>query len=979
MVAVSYSWSVRFASSFPNLHPPFLTSTPPSQHSTRQPLLLRGSAAFSEFTSNQMSLHSPRSPSAFSRQGFQPLDNATNNMNYETDIPLTSVRTNSSTGARKQGDEAIYRQPTFQADEKNGMFNRALGGRRKARKTNSRPKRIGTDGEEVSVNSLGRFYDKIVNFSVVTRYFVYVAPIALLIATPIIIYAVLDPTAIFASTGVRVIWFWTWIESIWLSIWVSKLVAKTIPWIFMFLCGVVSSGTRKYALILKAVEIPLSLVGWAVTTLVTFTALTQPSINGGIASKHWVSVVRQLLGPCLIASLLYLGEQVVIQLISVGYHRRSFDGRIQQSKHDVHLVGLLYEASRTLFPMYCREFLEEDYIINDSIEAMLAKSTGKMGHQRSGSATPLKLIGDVGRLGDKVTSVFGNIASEITGKQVFNPNSAHSIVVEALEKTSSSEALAKRLWMSFVVEGKEALYAEDVQEVLGPARKDEADEAFAALDNDGNGDISLDEMIMKIVDIGRDRKSISHSMRDVGQAIGVLDQILLTVLFVIIIFIFVAFQDTNFVTTLATAGTTLLSLSFVFAATTQEFLGSCIFLFVKHPFDVGDRVDIVGPTPEFLVVEQISLLYTVFKRIDSMKMVQVPNIVLNNLWIENITRSKAMKEQLDMFISFDTSLEDIEVLRKEMENFVRHPDNSRDFQPDIVLEATGIGNMDKLQLKVEIRHKSNWHNETIRAARRSKFMCALVLALRKVPIYGPGGGGEPLGGPTNPSYSVAVSDSLAAESRDKAAEAKEAKRLVPSMPAPKAPSGDFGPAGEEKAAEAMNARAPTADAAHETTNTDKAIWNSAEDRTLDSRDESLERHRSNGIEDLREGLIKRQSTRGRRRPGEVMPAVPTQDGPGFMLTQASPNREGFMGSVAQTLDEEAELGLHGTASVQGYTAYQGQPQGGYSIYPQPAPGSRGAQQLPDTSQAGASSQGRLKRLSLSLKPSNSTRGMGPSQ
>jgi small-conductance mechanosensitive channel len=57
-----------------------------------------------------------------------------------------------------------------------------------------------------------------------------------------------------------------------------------------------------------------------------------------------------------------------------------------------------------------------------------------------------------------------------------------------------------------------------------------------------------------------------------------------------------------------------------------------------------------------------------FELIDSIRMAQVPNIVLNNLWIENITRSKAMKEQSDTFISFDTSLEDIDLLRKETEN-----------------------------------------------------------------------------------------------------------------------------------------------------------------------------------------------------------------------------------------------------------------------------------------------------------------------
>ena len=43
---------------------------------------------------------------------------------------------------------------------------------------------------------------------------------------------------------------------------------------------------------------------------------------------------------------------------------------------------------------------------------------------------------------------------------------------------------------------------------------------------------------MKVVEIGRDRKAINASMRDVGQAIGVLDSVLVTILCVIIIFIF---------------------------------------------------------------------------------------------------------------------------------------------------------------------------------------------------------------------------------------------------------------------------------------------------------------------------------------------------------------------------------------------------------------------------------------------------------
>lgn len=207
-------------------------------------------------------------------------------------------------------------------------------------------------------------------------------------------------------------------------------------------------------------------------------------------------------------------------------------------------------------------------------------------------------------------------------------------------------------------------------------------------------------------ELGRSIKSIASSKHDVDQALKVLDRMLLAVVLIISVLVFIAFLNKSFVTSLATAGTAILSLSFVFAATCQEVLGSCIFLFVKHPYDVGDRVDL--QTTDQLTVEHISLLFTVFKRVNNGKFVQVPNIVLNNLWVENVTRSKAMREQITLYCSFDTSFEDVEALRQEMAAFVTDPANSRDFQPDIEVQVTGIAEMNKMELRIECRHKSNW-------------------------------------------------------------------------------------------------------------------------------------------------------------------------------------------------------------------------------------------------------------------------------
>ena len=106
-----------------------------------------------------------------------------------------------------------------------------------------------------------------------------------------------------------------------------------------------------------------------------------------------------------------------------------------------------------------------------------------------------------------------------------------------------------------------------------------------------------------------------------------------------------------------------------------------------------------------MVVERISLLYTVFKNVDNHRTRQAPNVVLNSLWIDNVSRSKAMRERLQIYISFDTTLEDVQLLKKEMQNFVLDKENHRDFEPDIDVEVTGVNEMDKMELTVEIRHK----------------------------------------------------------------------------------------------------------------------------------------------------------------------------------------------------------------------------------------------------------------------------------
>lgn len=83
-----------------------------------------------------------------------------------------------------------------------------------------------------------------------------------------------------------------------------------------------------------------------------------------------------------------------------------------------------------------------------------------------------------------------------------------------------------------------------------------------------------------------------------------------------------------------------IGLSWLIGGSLSEVLTSIIFLFVKHPYDVGDRVTVDKDT---YTVKEIRLLSTVL--LDSNAcVVQAPNTVLNTkvCWCSSLLYSRVL-------------------------------------------------------------------------------------------------------------------------------------------------------------------------------------------------------------------------------------------------------------------------------------------------------------------------------------------------
>jgi small-conductance mechanosensitive channel len=216
------------------------------------------------------------------------------------------------------------------------------------------------------------------------------------------------------------------------------------------------------------------------------------------------------------------------------------------------------------------------------------------------------------------------------------------------------------------------------------------------------------------------------------------------------------------VTLITGAGTLILGLSWLIGGSLQEVLSSIIFLFIKHPFDVGDRVIINGQT---YTVKEIRLLSTTFLDANS-TCVQAPNNALNTLvrpfdfcfmlWLTSIftpavvypkhasqstgmwppgvsftswmitdgNEPPQMSETFAFDVSYGTNFADLEKLREVMLKFLEaeRRDYHANFDVNILSSCyhfpaacfgidacfdIDIPDQDKMSLNVEIKFKSN--------------------------------------------------------------------------------------------------------------------------------------------------------------------------------------------------------------------------------------------------------------------------------
>ncbi|XP_020599120.1 mechanosensitive ion channel protein 6-like [Phalaenopsis equestris] len=294
-----------------------------------------------------------------------------------------------------------------------------------------------------------------------------------------------------------------------------------------------------------------------------------------------------------------------------------------------------------------------------------------------------------------------------------------------IKSENEAKIAARKIFNNVAKPGAKYIYLADMMRFM---REDEAVKTMNLLN--GAQDDRVSKRILKnwVVNAFRERRALSLTLNDTKTAVNKLHQIA-NVIVVIIVFalwlLILNIATTHFFVFLSSQ---FLLLVFVFGNTFKTTFEAMIFLFVMHPFDVGDRCEVNGVQ---MVVEEMNILTTIFLRYDNQK-ITYPNSVLATLPIGNFYRSPDMGDSVDFCVHVSTPLEKLAAMREKIITFMES--KKEHWYPGAQVVVKDVDDMNRLKIAIWMRHRMNFQDMGMKSTRRELVVLELIRVLRELDI-----------------------------------------------------------------------------------------------------------------------------------------------------------------------------------------------------------------------------------------------------
>ncbi|XP_028797637.1 mechanosensitive ion channel protein 6-like [Neltuma alba] len=295
-----------------------------------------------------------------------------------------------------------------------------------------------------------------------------------------------------------------------------------------------------------------------------------------------------------------------------------------------------------------------------------------------------------------------------------------------IRSENEAKAAAKKIFQNVARRGCRFIYLEDLMRFM---REDEAEKTMDLFEGASeSGKISKSSLKNWVVNAFRERRALALTLTDTKTAVNKLHRILNFIVGIIILVIWLLILGIASTKLLLFVSSQLVLVAFVFGNTCKTVFEAIIFLFVMHPFDVGDRCEIDGIQ---MVVEEMNILTTIFLRYDNQKII-IPNSVLATKAIHNFYRSPEMGDAIDFFVHVSTPAEKIALMKQRIHSFI---DNKKEhWYPQAFIVFRDLEQLNMIRISIWPTHRMNHQDMGERFVRRSLLIEELLRIFRELDI-----------------------------------------------------------------------------------------------------------------------------------------------------------------------------------------------------------------------------------------------------
>ncbi|RDX70227.1 Mechanosensitive ion channel protein 8, partial [Mucuna pruriens] len=435
-----------------------------------------------------------------------------------------------------------------------------------------------------------------------------------------------------------------------------------------------------------------------------------------------LSYVTKVLVCPFVGTLIWLLKTILVKVLALHFHVKTFFERIREALFSQYVIETLS----------CNQLTEEeveDRSVGRALRNYSKKQDEEMSieqlhklNQINISAWNMKRMINIIMHGALFTTLDERIlCSDIEDEPL-------------LQITSECQAkvAAQKIFHNVAQPGSQYIFLQDVMRFM---RKDEAlksmDLLGAACTEQG---ISMSSLREWMVNAFRERRALALSLKDTKTAVDELHNLLNIIVGIVILIVWLVILGTPILHFVVFMGSQLLLAVFVFGNSCRTVFEAIIFLFVMHPFDVGDRCEVDGVQ---MIVEEMNILTTVFLKCDNQKVIY-PNSVLATKPISNYQRSPDMGDAVDFCIHISTSLDKVATMKRRIIEYVKEcmyiERKNEHWHVAPMVITKDVEELNKLNMSVWLTHKMNYQDMKERWIRRSELVEEIIQVLRELDI-----------------------------------------------------------------------------------------------------------------------------------------------------------------------------------------------------------------------------------------------------